>query len=646
MLAFFRNLSKSWVANVFFVVLIISFAAWGVKDVFHPRISTAVITAGAHEVQPTEFKRIFDNYGKQAMQQTGEALTAAQAVAQGIDVRIAQAVMADQAMGEFVRRLGLAPSDAQIADQIKKQPVFFDQVSGKFDEQAYERMLSQIGMTPEQFQTTLGDEIAQDQFASGLGAGLKQPLAYGALMASYELEGRTLSYFLLTPDNVPPPPPPTDQQLQAFISQHAEQLRRPETRVLTVARFSAKTLAPALTPDPAKVQQTYDFRKDSLSSPEKRSLVEIPARDAATAQAIAARLNAGERPDAVAKAIGAQPVTYADAAKSAVADPKVADAAFLLAAGQVSGPVQTSLAGLAVIKVTAVTPAKTPSLDEARPQIEAQVRNDLAMQKVYDQEQKYDDAHASGANLTEAAQKAGVTPIQLGPVSAQGVDTKGQPVGGLSPKLLKEAFDLAQGGETEVEQDGAGEYFAVHVDKVVAPAVPTLDEIKAPLTRYWMTQQMVVRLNARADELAGKVRKGETLDAAAAEAGSHVGHAVAVTRASMRQNRTVGEELAGKLFAARAGDIITGQTAQIPVMVGRIDAIQPPPPEAAATPVVAQRAQGSGQLFSDLGQLVRIAATRAVKPTYDLDRVRSAIGASAEDAAKAPAAGGQPARAQ
>jgi peptidyl-prolyl cis-trans isomerase D len=643
MLAFFRNISKSWVAKVFMGLLVVCFSIWGIKDVFHPAITTSVITAGAHTIEPPEFKQMFEVYRKQTLQQTGQMITAQDAVAQGVDLRILQDLSSDEAMAEYIRRLGVVPSEKLIGDALKQQPLFFDKVSGKFDEKAYEQTLSENGLTPERFEASLHDEIAQNHLGAGMAAGLKEPLAYGALVASYELESRTLSYFLLSPNNVPPPTPPTDQQLQAFISQHADQLRRPETRLLTVVRFSAKALSPTLTPDPAEVQKIYDFRKDSLSTPEKRTLVEFPARDAGQAQAIAAKLQNGASPDDVAKAFSVRPVAYTDAPKSAVADPKVADAAFQLAPGQVSGPVQTALAGLAVIKVTGVTPAKAASFADAKPQIEAQARDDLAKRKIYESVQKYDDAHSTGATLAEAAKAAGASTAQFGPVSAQGADMKGQPIPALTPKLLKEAFGLAQGGETDLEDDGAGEYFAVHVDKIIPPAVPPLDDIRQPLTNYWMSMEMVKRLNAKADELSGKIRKGETLEAAAAEVGAQVGHAVAVTRVAMMQNKSLGQELGAKLFMAKAGDIVTGQTSQIPVMVARIDSINPANTDEAARMVVAQRNRGSMQMFNDLGQLARNTAKAVIKPTYDLDRARTAMGVSPDDLPKLVTSGAKPA---
>ena len=117
------------------------------------------------------------------------------------------------------------------------------------------------------------------------------------MIAGYELENRSLSYFLIDPRKLPPPAPPTDAQLQAFLKQNAAALKRPEMRNLTIVRFSTKALAPSMPVDQAAVLKLYNFRKDSLSQPEKRSLIEIPVKNAGAAQAIAAkRLKAGEWP--------------------------------------------------------------------------------------------------------------------------------------------------------------------------------------------------------------------------------------------------------------------------------------------------------------------------------------------------------------
>jgi len=637
MIAAIRAFAKSWFAKVLLSLLILSFVIFGVgsvRDVFRAKIRDAVVTAGSRQVSSDQFKRMFDNYRRSAEQQSGQQISLQDAVAKHLDTQVLQEVATQEAFAEFMRKSGIQPATTLIADAIRKQPAFFDPVSGRFDKTAYEQKLAENQLTPMTFEALLGDEIAQGHLQAGFQAGFKAPLTYEAVIASFELEGRGLSYFLIDPGKLPPPAPPTDAQLQAFMAQNAGALKRPEFRNLTVLRFSAKALAPTLPADQAAVQKLYDFRKDSLSTPEKRSLVEVPAKDAASAQAIVAKLKAGVAPDVAAKSIGVQPIVYTEAPKAAIADPKVADAAFSLAAGQISGPIQGGL-GYAVIKLSSITPAKTATLEQVRPDLEAQVRSDSAAQKVYDQVQKYDDSHSGGASMADAAKAAGGTPIAVGPVTAQGLDMTGHPVSGLSAKLLKDAFALAPGAESDMEDEGQGEYFAVRVDKVTPPAVPSLAEIKDPLTRYFINRAMGQASQAKAEALVQAMNKGQTLEAAAASVGATVGHAPNVTRAAMAQNRSIPPELASKLFTAKQGGVIDGPTANGVFMVARVDQIVQAPVADAAHAVVAQSRQFSGQMFQDLGEMARIAARESIKPTLDPARARTALGVSPEDAAKA-----------
>jgi peptidyl-prolyl cis-trans isomerase D len=105
------------------------------------------------------------------------------------------------------------------------------------------------------------------------------------------------------------------------------------------------------------------------------------------------------------------------------------------------------------------------------------------------------------------------------PITAQGADETGRPLPGLTPDVLKTAFALSSGGESELIEIGKGEYYAVKVEKVIPAALPPLDSIKPQLTQVWLQNEMGKRMQAKADALAARVKKGESLDAVAASAG-------------------------------------------------------------------------------------------------------------------------------
>jgi len=632
MLTMFRALANTWVARVLLGLLAIAFVGWGINGRVTSHITNEVISAGSHTITPDSYKRFFQMQLENFEKQSGQQVTTLDAVQHGADIQLLQGLSLDEAFDELTTRIGVRPASSLIIDQLRKQPDFFNPVTGKFDQNAYQELVAQkLQMTTTQFEAQIRDEIARDQLEAGMAAGLKAPRTLGAIVADFQLESRTLTYFTLDQHNVDQPSLPTDAQLADFMKQNAGDLMRPEMRTLTVVRFSPRLMAANMPVDQAALQKAYDqFKSDPTKNqafiPEKRTLIELPVKDAATAAAVAKRLGAGEAPATVAKSMDIQPIAYTDSAKSAVADPKVAEAAFALKQGQTSGPVQSDLSGYAVVKVTSITPGKSPTLEELRPQLEPEVKLKAAKVKAYQAVQKFDDAHGGGANIVDAASKAGVAAVTLGPISAQGTDINKQPVEGLSPKLLKDAFAQAAGGEMDDEDDGNGEYFSMRVDKITPPSMPALADVRGKLIPDYMAQEMLKRLHAKADELTAAIKKGESMDAAAASVKAKIGHATNLTRQGIEQYRAVGPELLQKIFEGRQGDVFNGQTSQVQVMVARVDQVSPAAPGVAASMALGGRNRLSEQLFQDMTDLARQAAKDRIKPTYDINLAREALG--------------------
>jgi peptidyl-prolyl cis-trans isomerase D len=634
MISLFRRFAKSWLAALLLGLLIISFAVFGIGDVFRGMGSSAVVTAGSREVTTADFRREFDSYKQQAEERVGQPIPLELAVERGLDRQVLEGLAAREAFAEMMHRMGVRVSDKMVADQINKIPAFFDSITGKFDQKLYAGKLAERQLTPETFERYMRDDMAQQQVMSAMIAGVQAPRVYAALGAAYALETRDTAFFMITPAMVPEPKTPTDAQLQAFMKENAAQLTRPEFRQLTVVRFSAAEFAPKIAVDPAEVQKRFDFRKDSLSRPETRTIVQIPAKDAATAARVAQALSGGGDIAAAAKAAGVEPVLYQDKPKTAIVDRRVADAAFSLPAGAVSQPIQGEL-GFAVIKVMQIKPGTSVTLADVRPAIEAELRADAAAEKVYAQTQVYEDAHTAGSNLIEAAAKAQAQTLTVGPIAQTGQNMQGQP-SGVPEQILKTAFALPSGGESEIEEGGKGEYYAVRVDKVVPAALPPLAEVKPALTRAWMLREVVKAMQAKADALAERVRKGESMETVAASTGANVTMVAGVSRARAEGFQQLGRDLLIKMFTAKPGDVFTAQTPQFGFAVGKLEGVHAARAEQVAGYVEGQRQQNSVDLFRQIGSSAEAYAKAKLKVKTNLDRARLALGLDPKEiAAKA-----------
>ncbi|MDB5430336.1 MAG: rotamase [Caulobacter sp.] len=640
MLSSIRAFAKSWFAWVIFGALVVSFGliSPNVRDFIIPSIDTWVVNADGRKFEQADFKRVFDNYKKgQEQRMGGQQITLEQVVQYNLDKQLLDEVADQLSLNKLLANLGLKPSPKLVEAMIQKEPGFFNPVTGEFDPAKFAQVAAENGMTPVQFREMLTDQISGSHFGYGAAQGLRLPRVYTAMVASYAMEARDGAFFSIDARTLGPIAPPTDAEMQAFINQHAKDLMNPEFRVISVIHFSAKDAAAQVKVDEAEVLKRFNFAKDSLSVPEKRSLIQIPVKDQAAAAAVAGRLQKGEDALAVAKSLKIQPIIVADKPRSAIGDKRLSDAAFALADGQVSGPIQGDL-GWAVVKITGVTAGHEATIEEVRPKIEEALKTSAAEKIAYDKTKAFDDARAGGANFADAAAKAGVRVDTIGPVSERGMGSNRKPAENLDEKVLASAFALPMGGESDSVEEGAtpGEWYVVRVEKVIAPAMPTLAELKPDLSKLMQDQTLKAKLGAKGQELQARVRAGEPLEKVAASVGAKVTHIVGVDRVSTQEHaKQLGEPFLNAMNGSKAGEVFLVQAPPpaLALIIGKVDAVRMGDVGDMARFTETRRPQFTMQYMQELGKEAATQAGASLKTKKDLGRARKAIGVTPDQIA-------------
>src|SRR5512146_3064 len=180
MLAAVRNFAKSFVARILLGILIVSFAIFGIGDVFRQARSDVVVKAGSREVTIADFKREFDGYKQQTEQRVGQPITVETAVEKGPDRQGLEGLAGRGSFAELMHRMGVRIYDEQLVAQIQKIPAFFDKMTGKFDQKLYAGALAERQLTPTLFENYMRDDMAQQQMMAAMAAGLRTPRAYAA----------------------------------------------------------------------------------------------------------------------------------------------------------------------------------------------------------------------------------------------------------------------------------------------------------------------------------------------------------------------------------------------------------------------------------------------------------------------------------
>ncbi|WP_292064514.1 peptidylprolyl isomerase [Brevundimonas sp. UBA7664] len=636
MLSAIRAFAKSKWAIGLLVVMALALVVGGGSqmDVLANLGPKHVVSAGDRNLSQAEFRSEMDRIRDQAQQQAGRALDFEELIGEGGLRQYLEQKSQQFGFLNWAWKAGIRPGKELILRQIRQTPEFFDNVTGQFSEDQYQARLTEINVTPEMFEAQFRDQYSTQHYGSALGAGLRLPRIYGAILASQTLETRDGRWFTVTQAMAGTAGVPTDAQLTALMNQSADQLRLPESRTASVVLFD--DAGPAAAPTEARIEERFNFRRDALSLPEKRTFVTLTAPNRAAADRIAAALRAGQAPADVARANSIQPAEYVDTPRSALGDAAVAGAVFGLAANEVSAPVQAGV-GFVVAKVTAIQPGRAATLADVREQVVQELRAEDARAAVYRRVEAYEKARQEGKTLDVAVREVGGRVIQIPPIREDGKLRNGQEITpALPPQLIQTMWSLGQGAESEVVDMGQGQYFVVRLDAITPAALPPLAAIREPLARQWVLRENARLLGARASALAARVRGGEDLAAVAASVGATIQTGTGLSRQSAEQN---GQGVIAGVFGSARGEPFSQQNTDDTFVIGRTDRITAAVP-ALAAPVAEQfRQRMAGDHLNAVGETaIRTAAERS-KARYDEALARLALGLPAE----APAAPASPA---
>src|SRR6201981_205903 len=129
MLRGMRKASSNWLGKIVMAtvmgVLIVSFGIWGIADIFRGFGQSTLAKIGRTEISLNEFRPIYTDRLQQIGRQFGRPLSMEQARALGFDRQVLQQTIAEAALDEDARRLGLGQSDEEAMRTIVSDPSFF-----------------------------------------------------------------------------------------------------------------------------------------------------------------------------------------------------------------------------------------------------------------------------------------------------------------------------------------------------------------------------------------------------------------------------------------------------------------------------------------------------------------------------------------
>lgn len=637
MISIFRNFARSKFAMGLLILTALGLLVTGgaQTDILGSLQPPKVVSAGDRSMSPQEFRAAMDRQLEQLQAQQGRAITYEEALAEADLGAILRARAEELSFFAWAWKAGIRPGNELVLRQIRVVPEFFDPVTNQFSETLYRTKLAEANLTPELVEQQARDEYSRAHYGSALVAGMRLPRVYGAVYANLTEQARDGRWFVLTQAMAGTAPAPTDAQLTSYMSQNAARLRIPELRAGSLVIFS-NPADQNIAISEEKIQARFDFRKDALSVPERRTFTTLTAPTRAAADRIAAALRAGQTPAAVGQANDLRPAEFADTPRSAVSDPAVAAAVFGLGVDQVSAPVQARV-GFVVAKVTGITTGREVALADVRDQIVEELRGQEARGAIARRVEAFEAARREGKSVDEAVRQVGARMVPIPAVTREGRNREGQQLN-VPAQVLEAMWKLAEGRAGEPTGLGEGDYFLVRVDDVIPAAMPALAAVRERVVGEWTARENVRLLTARKDALTARLRRGEDIAAVAASEGATV-----TSGAGLKQDEETvaryGEAVIGGLFNTGRGQPFDQPQSQDAIVIGRVDRIIAPTAALVAEEAQQWRARIGAASGDPLFAAAVTAATDRMKAKTDVELARQALGLEATPAAPARPAG-------
>ncbi|WP_128675630.1 peptidyl-prolyl cis-trans isomerase [Brucella melitensis] len=553
MLDSLRSAAQSWIAKLLLGLLVLSFAIWGISDVFRGGMAgNAALTAGDSEVSATDYRFAYEQQLMRLSQQFRQRLTREQAKAIGVENQVLAQLAAGVVLDEAARNMQLGLSQDAIARLTAEDPAFHD-AGGNFNRARFDAVLRQSGIRAEDYLENRAKFARRQQIVEAATDGMKLPDTMLKALALYQGESRSADYIDVPAEKADAIPAPSEDVLKAYFEAHKEDYKAPEYRKISYVKLEPSDIADPAAVTQDEISEYYEKNKARFSTPKTRTIEQLNFADDAAAEAAHQKIEAGTSFLDIGKEQGKteSDLTLGTFEKSGIPDQTIADAAFALGEGAVS-PVVKGIFGPVLLRVTKINPAHEKPLSEVEGEIRNTLATNIAASSINSLHDSYEQERSDGATMADVAKKLHLKMVTVDAIDAEGDDPAGKPVELPNAQaLLPAVFQAEQGFDNDPLTMGNIGYLWYQVDGVTPARDRTLDEVKDKVVAAWKGEEAVKRLNQRMEELKKRVEDGATLDTIASELGLEKQTKRGITRTT--NDADIGSAATAQIFRGANG---------------------------------------------------------------------------------------------
>ena len=569
MLGKLRKQAGKILMSFMFGMLILSFAIWGIGDIFRGSSrTTTVAEVGGSEIDAQFFSQYLTRDINRLQTQFGGRLDIDQIRALGIVERLLQDLIFGTLLDEQASGMGMVISEDRLKKRIVAEPMFQNE-AGNFDRAVFAQALQISNMSEEFYVLALKRDLMREQLGTTANGAVRVSRRFVEDFFSYRDERRVAEIITVPHGDGEAVPEPDDAALQAVLTSRAERFQTLELRSLALIEMRAEDLVDEVRVSEEELQDEFDARRAEFAKPERRSLEQVLFDSEAEAAAFKTALDEGQEFAAAAEALELSPVVLAEVSQAELAGQMadLAQAAFALQAGEATEPVASPF-GWHVVRATEILPPYEPVFEDQREALQAEIAERYAVDSLISLANQLDDELGAGAELEEAADSLGLAVTNLRDLDrtgATGTTTAATTATGERPDLpqsddfLRDVFAAEIGETSLLSETPDGDYFVFRVDRATPPAVRSLDEVRTEVLDIWRQEEARQHALIQAEALADQLRLGIAMAEIASAEGLSLGRTEPIDRFGSDPDAAASPDLTAKLFGLGEDEVAVAE---------------------------------------------------------------------------------------
>ncbi len=468
-------------------ILILSFAVWGIQDIFGNYKNSVAMEIDGNEISLDELVNEYNYQLSTISSQLNKQISFDESMALGIDKIAIENLIRKMILQIELNKYGINIPEEFIAQKIVNDDAFKSE--GVFNKARYTQLLSFSGYTEESFLISELNANKQNQLYSLIANKNYIPNTLLDIINDYNSTEKVINYIEIPKNNISVKTP-SERELIEFYDKFQNGYKKSETRDFDALILNADSLKNNISVSQTEIQNYYNENIDSFKVEETRDVYQFFFDDLITAEEFLAESKSVSFEILLDSYNFSKSDDYlGNIRKDDILDSDLAQIAFNIDAKSFSNPID-GLLGLSIVYIDEIYEGSTPPLNDLASTIEEELKLEAALNLIDDVFFSIEDDLLSGMNIQEVADKNKISITNFTKIDINGKDFDNNDIDVLqNDELLQKLFNSEIGDFIEVVET-EDSYIWIKLNAVNEPFIRSFKDVRGLVTTDMIKQRL------------------------------------------------------------------------------------------------------------------------------------------------------------